>query len=424
MDSRFDFIYFFTSLETSLETSIYMDKKTFKYHERIVNYWEHLTCEIVPKKEERSNKFIYFYKSRWKKDALVQDNSVEYICIPNLNNPRWLIRNDKNMIKNHGLIVKPTSFKAKLVWMIAKALNNVSLFTVVFPQRMLVQNISLEENMRDKKDEIASIIYTGASGQFQKFTIQFINEEYRIQSFLKLGTRKDAIERIENEEKALRYLGKQTFQTMVVPQLLETIVNEKFYGIVQSNILDKNIMDFSLNSLDIQVMNELYLLSDIVQTTVSLYCLKLFEELSQESILESFKIFLEDIKDEKINLVLSHGDYIPWNRFVDQTKIKVIDWEMYAYRPIFYDIYFYMFHKEILLDQSEIESFFTKSLNYFTQTYNVEYNERTKNIYLLVISLEVYVHYRKNNETSDEKILKLLLKNIRFLENKIKGEHT
>lgn len=421
MDSRFDFISFFASLKTS----VYMNKGIFNYHKNVVKYWNKLDYEVLRKRDELTGEFIYFYKNRWKTDALIKnENIVEYICVPSLENPRWLIRNDKNIIKHHGLIIKPTSFKAKFVWMIAKVLNVFSLFTVVFPYRMLICNISLEKNMKCQSKERASIIYTGAPGTFQKFTIQIINDKYEVQKFLKLGTRKDAIKRIENEEKALNYLGKKAFSFMLVPELIGTIHNEGLYGIIQTNILNKNVMNFSLNSLDIQVMNELYLVSDIVETTVSLYCLKLFEELSKESILESFKIFLEDIKDEKINLVLSHGDYIPWNRFVDQTKIKVIDWEMYAYRPIFYDIYFYMFHKEILLDQSEIESFFTKSLNYFTQIYNVEYNERTKNIYLLVISLEVYVHYRKNNEISDEKILKLLLKNIRFLENKIKGEHT
>lgn len=418
MDSRFDFISFFTTVKTS----IYIDKNIFNESRNVLKYWSVLGYKVTQKKE-LNNKFIYFYKSRWQKKLFLKDErTLEYICVPSLQNPRWLIRNDKNIIKNHGLIIKPTSFKAKFVWSVAKVLNIFSLFTVVFPYRMLVQGTSLEKSMGYTNNDIAAIIYTGAPGKFQKFTIQFINQRYEIQNYLKLATRKDAIHRIKNEEKALKYLGEKTFKMMLVPQLIETIKSEKFYGIVQSNIISKNVMNISMHSLDIEVVNELYSLSDFSRTTVYQYSSKLLERLSNKSNLGDFQEVLESIKDKEIDLAISHGDYIPWNRFVDASQIKIIDWEMYSYRPIFYDIYFYIIHKAILIDDVNLEDLFLESLNYFKKIDNIDYDERTKIIYLFLISLELYAHYRKNNEVSDEKMLNALIKNMKFLEKKLKKE--
>lgn len=49
---------------------------------------------------------------------------------------------------------------------------------------------------------------------------------------------------------------------------------------------------------------------------------------------------------------LSHGDFCPWNILVNDDKIKLIDWEMAAERPLGYDIFKYvcqcsrLFHPE------------------------------------------------------------------------------
>lgn len=416
MDSRFDFISFFTSSKTS----IYMDENIFNESRNILEYWNKLGYKVLKEEEEKNkNKFIYFYKSRWKrKQVLTNKKSVEYVCIPSLQNPRWLIKNDNNIIQNHGLIIKPTSFKAKLVWSIAKILNIFSLFTVIFPYRMLIEDISLEKNM-GQPELTASIIYTGAPGKFQKFSIQFMNQDYEIQHYLKLATREDAIERIKNEEKALKYLNKQNFSSMVVPRLIEIIYEEKFYGILQENIIHKNIMNLDISYLDITVINELYEVSKISYTTVGEYSAKILREFSLHEKLEDYKECLFTLKDRQIELVISHGDYIPWNRFIDDSEVKVIDWEMYSYRPIFYDIYFYIIHKAILIDDMDIEDIFLDSLNYFKKINNIDYNERTKIIYLFLISLEIYVHYKKNNQINDEKMLKALVKNMIFLGKKL-----
>ncbi len=409
MDSRFEFINFFIDNQVP----IIFDKDIDTKYKKLKLFWEELNYKIKTSRENTNSGYIYFYKNRFVKNKL-KANEKEYICIPSLDNPRWIIKNDKNIIKNHGLIIKPTSTKAKIIWKLAKSLNNISLFTLIFPYRILLKKSSIEKITSSNKELTAAIIYTGAIGKFQKFTLQFIDENYKTVNFLKVATKKDAILRIKNEELALDFFNSQTFKYINIPTLIKTANNNNFYGIVQNNIIQKNNMTLEFTPLDISAINELYLKSKIYEQTIGEYFLQLTKQINISELLIEDN-FLEKIKYKKIIFAMSHGDYIPWNRFIESEKIKIIDWEMFAYRPIFYDIYFYLIHKSILIDNKETIQIFDEALNICSKINSFKINNEMKIIYFFLISLELYIHYKKNDEENDKDILNNLNKNINFL---------
>jgi len=413
MDSRFEFIKFFISRDTP----IIFDKSIDNKYKKLKIFWKKLDYTIVSNRE-RNNKYIYFYKSRFNKVKLKKDEN-EYIFIPSLNNPRWIIKNNKNIIRNHGLIIKPTSVKAKIVWKLAKLLNNISLFTLIFPYRILLKGSSAENITYIKKDLTMAIIYTGAIGKFQKFTLQFIKKNHNIESFLKVATKKDAIFRIKSEEVALDFLNSQIFKYINVPNLLEVIKTNDFYGIIQSNIIQEDNIILDFTSLDILAINELYLNSKIYEKTIREYLLQLTKKVNISELMIDEDL-LEKINSKKIIFAMSHGDYIPWNRFIESKKVKIIDWEMFAYRPIFYDIYFYLIHKAILIDKKDITQILDETLNILSKINSFDIDDKMKMIYLFIISIELYIHYKKNNEENDKVILNQLKNNLYYLQIKIR----
>ncbi len=413
MDSRFEFIKFFIDNQVPIIFDKHIDSK----YENLKLFWKKLNYKIESTQENTNNGYIYFYKNRLMRNKLKSDEN-EYICIPSLDNPRWIIKNDKNIIRNHGLIIKPTSVKAKIVWKLAKLLNNISLFTLIFPYRILLKKSSIEEITSSQKELTAAIIYTGAIGKFQKFTLQFIDENYNTVNFLKAATKKDAILRIKNEKNTLDFFNSQTFKYITIPNLMKIVNSDNFYGIIQNNIIQNNNMTLEFTPLDISAINELYLNSKTYEQTVEEYFLQLTDKIDISELLIEDN-FLEKIKHEKIIFAMSHGDYIPWNRFIESNKIKIIDWEMFAYRPIFYDIYFYLIHKSILIDNREIIQIFDETLNICSKINSFNIDNKMKNIYLFLISLELYIHYKKNNENNDEYVLNNLKENINFLKRKI-----
>jgi hypothetical protein len=228
--------------------------------------------------------------------------------------------------------------KAKIIWKLAKLLNNISLFTFIFPDRIILKNHHMENKIiSQEKDLTISVIYTGAIGKFQKFTLQLIDRNFNIISFFKAATIKDGIVRIQNEEKALKMLESKFFEKIVTPKLIKTLNTKEYYGILQKNIIYKNEMTLEFTDLDISVINEMYLKSDVYELTFKKYYDGLVENIDISE-LAIQKSFLEKINAVKIIFMMSHGDYIPWNRFLDSKVVKIIDWEMFNYRPVFYDI--------------------------------------------------------------------------------------
>ena len=131
------------------------------------------------------------------------------------------------------------------------------------------------------------------------------------------------IKRIENEKKALIKLGDISFDRIITPNLLSVLRKNEFYGLVQDNILSNEGVSVNLSKVDLKAICEIHEKFNFKEVSLSEY----FNEVGlydQIKCLPEVKDYLSSANNRKILLALSHGDYIPWNRFLSKDKIKLI----------------------------------------------------------------------------------------------------
>jgi|SaaInlV_120m_DNA_4_1040238.scaffolds.fasta_scaffold01513_3 hypothetical protein len=409
MDNRYSFV----SLFIDKGCPIYLSGASYSVLSELKSFWKGLGFTLAEYKDCGEKSFLYFYKRRFFSRVSEFSGKVsEYIIVPGIDNPRWLILNSKKAIQNHGSIIKPTSLNARTVWVIAKWLNSFGLFAFIFPHRMVVAG-SFLESFYSNENLTAAILYTGAPGKYQKFTFQYSDSKNKPVSFMKVSNTASGIKRIENEKKALIKLGDISFDRIITPNLLSVLRKNEFYGLVQDNILSNEGVSVNLSKVDLKAICEIHEKFNFKEVSLSEY----FNEVGlydQIKCLPEVKDYLSSANNRKILLALSHGDYIPWNRFLSKDKIKLIDWETFKYRPLFYDVCYFLLHKVVLVEKLKGQSVITESISAINEllcVFNCE-KQSLENIdvkfYLLINFIELYVHYKKNNHSADQHLLKAL----------------
>ncbi len=302
-----------------------------------------------------------------------------YIVIPNFTNPRWIFPANKKIIQCSGNIVKVSHPKSKAGWLLFKLLNTVGLPQLIFSNQIIV---SIEEqsskNIIDtylckvfKRDDLEFILYTGAYGFYQKFTIQIMDKQGGIIAYGKIGHTDQSIKRITKEAKVLSVLNKTDFKFFSVPGIL-TI--EKISHHMEDKILlltphgsSFKSWNNKLTSLHIKALIELFLAKtianvegkNIFQILLRSYKKIDYRNLSDElnSLCAETICLLEKCKNliskDKYVLGMSHGDFSPWNIYLANDKIFVFDWELFRIRVPLWDIYNYIIHSEALINHKK-----------------------------------------------------------------------
>lgn len=417
MDNRFSFVRLFIDNDSP----ICFCAKSYSGMCELFEYWKGIGFKVVCDKPYAGS-YLYFYKSRLSSKVSISHDISEYIVVPSIKNPRWLILNKKGVIKNHGAIIKPTSLMARLVWNFAKILNLFNLFTLVFPHRMNVLASSLGREFYNNDELNASILYTGAPGKYQKFTIQYSDSNYMPISFLKIANTVAGINRIKNEKQALKQLDAIQLRSMKIPHLRSIVSNETFYGLVQDNILANERMTTLFLREDELAICELY--SNFECKVVKL--LEYLSEFDSENLLASSAELdkegsLESLNGKDIVLTVSHGDYIPWNRFISEGVAKVIDWETFEFRPIFYDVFYFNVHKSVLIEKNSIITAINESTVIMHRMLRSCDKIAQKHIidvdfYILLILVGMLSHYKKNDTSLDDKFIDEIKNGIYYLQ--------
>lgn len=389
----------------------------------VLDYWSTLGFSVSVKKDklEGVNEFIYLFRSRYiRRNDSAEITEKEYVVVPSFQNPRWIIENTKEAVQNHGPIIKPTSRSAVAVWYVAKILNRLNFFNVIFPDRIRTRGLSLGSPFEGVGLSKANILYTGAPGKFQKFTLQYVGEASLPVGFLKISSSKHGIERLRNEGKALGYFSSYNPASFKVPKFLGEVERNGFYGFFQSNILRDEGVTAEFSIADQHAIYELYQFSGIKRASLSEYKKEMNLDLltgSDELLSDLNCIF----SDGNIKLGLSHGDYIPWNRFVSGGGVKIIDWETCRYRPIFYDVVYFLIHKGLLVDRIEMMPLLVDIETCLTElSKNNWRGVEVHNVrgYMILSLVEMLVHYKLNDEVADSGFIRNIESGILNLVNK------
>ncbi len=177
----------------------------------------------------------------------------------------------------------------------------------------------------------------GTPGPEQKISILGFEGDCRKKFFAKFSKKEKAKELTRNEISIFHALE----GTKLTPDIIETIDTGNYIW------LKTSIIEGSQRKTTI-------LTKDIVDLSLII---------SQKHIKSDSKYNLE------LRTCLSHGDFCPWNMIINGDKIKMIDWEMAAERPLGYDLFKYLNQCSKLLNHSQQKTEFitgnTDLINYY-----------------------------------------------------------
>ena len=160
----------------------------------------------------------------------------------------------------------------------------------------------------------------GTPGTEQKISILGYTKEKGEKFFAKYSDKKSAMELSKNQITIYKLLG----NTGLTPILFDAKVSEEFVWMKTSCIDGTHYPTMELNQ-------------EVVDLAL---------------VLSQYHLPNEATNEKNLQTCLSHGDFCPWNMLVNDGKIKLIDWEMAAERPLGYDIFKYvcqcsrLFHPE------------------------------------------------------------------------------
>lgn len=303
---------------------------------------------------------LYLYSSRFQrhiKPDEFSDEFTEYFFMPSLERAKWLVQKDSRALQFQSGIIKPTSVKARFVWWLTLIASRLNAINILYPDRLVASKCKpLEKLERIGTDAVGRlgckmlhvpIAYVGAPGPFQKVTLQVSDASFRVQGYFKIGFTSEAKRRIHLEAESLRSLEKfshESFETPDLVELLDGVGADNGIGIVLENVLtpaDRTSME--LLGEDFQFVSALM----SSQPTITI---KVAEFLSKNEANILASRLPEKILQESIKLHPAHGDYSPWNRFLGDEKIKVIDWETYGYLPALADLFIFVIQVSVLVD--------------------------------------------------------------------------
>jgi hypothetical protein len=289
-----------------------------------------------------------FFRSRLKYKFQNSDQYSEYVVIPSYSNPRWIIKNNKLSIERHGMMIKPSSVVSKLVWRMSKIFNKYDKFNIVFQDRFIVKYNTIEFNLLGASNYQVDIIYTGAPGMFQKFTYKLYNLSINKTFYLKLGIQIHSIDRINQEIENLNYLGNFSFDNVDIPDVVNAIHDDKYVAFIQTDILNNRLGLDGYTTCDFHFISELYKNTGISTSTIN--------HLSNTETISEF------LGGKVVYLGYSHGDYIPWNRFIDGDIVKVIDWETAGHRILFYDLFTIIIISSVRLNNIDLSIVYSQCI--------------------------------------------------------------
>ncbi len=211
-------------------------------------------------------------------------------------------------------------------------------------------------------------IFTGTIGENRKAVIA-LNKENKCTHYLKIPFSKKAKKNIFNELNQLRQLN-QNYHFFDCPTI-EEISN----GIKISNVANEESTNSTiLSDLHLNALKEIYETSTVLKNIQELNSWKSINN-NTNAVYQHLKnskhpnkaLFIKinnktnkianKINDhKKIKVALAHGDFTPWNMFINKEKLAIYDWELSrSDLPLFYDAIHFIFQSSILIERASFK---------------------------------------------------------------------
>ncbi len=204
-------------------------------------------------------------------------------------------------------------------------------------------------------------VFTGTIGPNRKLVF-WQQDSAKKSSFTKIAIGTNATANLKAEGEALTRLAKTTFYAIQVPALMDS----QSGVLEQEDIASNNVRrTHHIDRLPASALQE-WLQQDLQQTPLaeapfwkqSLSAIQLLKEKSDARIPIRQINHLQQLADglsttEVMATTTAHGDFTPWNLFIEGDKLSLIDWELsQPQMPALFDLFHFVYQSNILVSHN------------------------------------------------------------------------
>ena len=311
-------------------------------------------------------------------DYLIRDNeqsnlnkplSYSYIANPD-QTIRWVYPS-KLKVPTILNFYNSSSFRAKIFTIAIKILFALKLSNLIRSDEVFlsVHEGSLLQRILDKYPGYNHSIFTGTVGKNRKIIVE-LNNGYKSLVFAKVAISNTSEDLIQNEFHVLSKLKRENLTSIYVPtvlaysekELLE-ISNIKPKRCKQpSKLIDVQIVALTqINSInhkhvqwkDMQAKFEIESLIENLKVKVIVD--NGLDGQRIDSYIEKLSLLRKTINNEEsLSCGLAHGDFTPWNMYINHEKLYIYDWELSKEAmPVLFDLFHYIFQSEVMINRSD-----------------------------------------------------------------------
>lgn len=284
------------------------------------------------------------------------DGSMRWIYPSSLFQPSFLSCYNSGTLK--GAIIK-TGIQAAFSLGLKRFIANGN-FTVYSNE-----SLACELPMKNKSAKNFSV-FTGTTGINRKILVEY-NKGGKTKFFAKIPIGKNAHHLVNNEAEALKSLSSKKFETLYAPSVRhenKTVLIENIKPFITNNAV-------SFTNKHTQALDEMYeatvtnepiegtSFDDSIKNNLYLARQNKFKARQRgiHGIIEKLIRLNQCIdKQKRIPVAMAHGDFTPWNMYVNQGHVFVYDWEFCKREaPLLFDLFHFVFQSEVMLRNSSYE---------------------------------------------------------------------
>lgn len=263
-----------------------------------------------------------------------------YAIISGRSNSRWwLIPLKSRELTISGLaLFQPLLASARLIKIIISWLSQIGLRRLWIRSYINISGNSILEQFFKNDKDLNFAYFTGTDSPHRKIAIQIMDDKGNIKGYAKFTRNKMVGETLIREATFLNHIQKIHFKSAIVPKLI-------FIGIRNNGILlVTDTVKNKYSTITSEFSHKHYsFINELTQVTSQFEIVKIGEITKNfnkriesnltklgpiwEERLKKAAALLEDFNSKALKVGLTHGDFTPWNMFIDNKLLYVFDWE-------------------------------------------------------------------------------------------------
>lgn len=344
------------------EELIYPDESWMKFKNRENDNFRVLI--VMPSSEptpvnlrEESFQLVLNFSGLNLRNTSLQSTEMKYVTSA-IGYMRWLYPKS-NKSASFTKFLSATTLRMKAIRVGMKILNALKMDAWFYSKNLEVlsaKNLTLAEHIKEFKFDNYSI-YLGSQGVNRTALVQGNSAEHG-ELFLKIPIGIRSNHCIQRERRALNRVKQFDFDFIKLPEVLESN---------NSEVLVTKALDHSGASVDHFTELHFKAIQEVVSKSVRFYklsqspfWLELQNQVAHIKLSKTdnrLKVAIERLFNQlkqtnEFYTCMAHGDFTPWNMFVSQNELRVIDWELAdGQYPMLYDLFHFHFQNGVMVQQ-------------------------------------------------------------------------